>query len=365
MLVPLLASCVHRIPRELGPSLDRTGLPGRAAQSARIAALEEAWSASGCSALSGSTGGIGNGAVSAAWWGFDSADATESIRAAIASGAATVYVPNMGSPWIVSGTIELRGGLELIFGEGVVVRAAEGAFRTSGDCLFEANGVGDLRVSGYGAAWRMKKSDYQRPPYEPSQWRHALSLRGVSRVEIAGLEISSSGGDGVYVGTSNGPEGRIPCADLVLRDLILLDHHRQGVSVISADRLLIEGCELRGTGGALPGAGIDFEPNSRDPGFRDCVVRSCIISDNQGPGLLFSFGRLKPDSGEQTIRIETTIVDDHPVSLYFNGLETKPRGTIVFSDCVFTGLCMTPPSEGLDLRYENTRPDPVPDPDTP
>ena len=49
----------------------------------------------------------------ASWWGFDPEDATEALQAAIDSGAPKVVVENMGRPWVVSRTINLRSNRRL------------------------------------------------------------------------------------------------------------------------------------------------------------------------------------------------------------------------------------------------------------
>lgn len=46
----------------------------------------------------------------AAWWGFSPLDATDSLQAAIDSGAKKVSVPYMGQPWTVR-PIRLHGNL--------------------------------------------------------------------------------------------------------------------------------------------------------------------------------------------------------------------------------------------------------------
>lgn len=233
-------------------------------------------------------------------------DDAGAIQAAIDAGAPTVLVPDLGRPWLLERGVKLRSGLTLIFEPGCRVEAAPGAFLGKGDCLFEGDDISDLRILGYGASWSMRKEEYGAPPYEPSQWRHALSLRAARRVEVRGLRISSSGGDGVYLGTlpREGQAFREPCRDIVLAELRLEDHHRQGVSVIAAERLLIERCVITGTRGHLPSAGIDFEPNSRDPGFKAVVVRDCFIADNAGPAMLVALGRLREDAWPVDILIE-------------------------------------------------------------
>jgi hypothetical protein len=274
-------------------------------------------------------------AVSAAWWGFKAADATDSLQAAVDSGASVVVVPRMPTPWILSRTLDLRSGqVELLLEAGVVVLAAEGAFRGGGDSLIEARGAADFSILGYGASLRMRKKDYQNAPYERAEWRHAISLRGVSRVRIAGLSIESSGGDGVYVGTNN----HAPCEDLVLQDLDIVNNHRQGVSVISARHFLIENCHIVGTSGARPMSGIDFEPNSGDPGFTDCVIRGCRIERNAGVGLLIVLSNLGPETEPVSIRVEGCTIDNFPIAVWLHGLEGKVRGDLTFSGSALKGM---------------------------
>jgi hypothetical protein len=61
-------------------------------------------------------------------------------------------------------------------------------------------------------------------------------------------------------------------------------NHRQGISVISAEDLLIEDCRLRNTDGTAPQAGIDFEPNHPEECLVNCVVRRCTAEFNAGTG---------------------------------------------------------------------------------
>jgi hypothetical protein len=71
---------------------------------------------------------------------------------------------------------------------------------------------------------------------------------------------------------------------VVIRRVDCRDNHRQGISVISAENLLIEGCRLRNTRGTAPQAGIDFEPNTPNDSLSNCVVRNCLAEHNAGTG---------------------------------------------------------------------------------
>jgi hypothetical protein len=323
---------------------------------ARVHAIVSSWETAGGSRthrppdLQG--GDTAQAPVSAAWWGFDQADGTRSLQAAFDSGARTILVPYMGSPWIVSRTLDIRSGSEILLEPGVVLLAAAGAFRETGESLLRSADTRDFSLLGYGAAIRMRKRDYQAAPYEPGQWRHGITLRGVSHALIAGVSIESSGGDGVYIGTSSHQASE----DLVLRDLDIVDNHRQGISVISARGLLIENCLIAGTSGTRPMAGIDFEPNANDPGFQDCVVSNCRIEHNAGYGILLVLKNLDADSAPVSIQLRGCSIDNLPVAAWLHGLENHVRGTLTVSACSFTGIAWLKGSSDFSVSFPVPKP---------
>lgn len=246
--------------------------------------------------------------ASAAWWGFDEQDSTVSLQAAIRSGARKLVIPNMGKPWIVTPLL-LESNQEIVFEEGVVVMAREGAFPGKGDSLLTARDKENIILRGPGASLVMRKQDYQKPPYDKAEWRHCLSLRGCRNVRVEGLRLASSGGDGIYIGRGTGD--RIHCQDITIRDVSCEDHHRQGISVITAENLLIENCILRGTQGTAPQAGIDFEPNRPDERLVNCVLRNCVIEHNAGYGILLYLGPLRAESDPISIVVSHCQVRDN------------------------------------------------------
>jgi len=241
--------------------------------------------------------------ANAAWWGFDAEDATDTLQAAIDSGAKKVIVPYVGQPWIVR-PIKLPGSLELVFQPGVLVLAKKGEFLGRGDSLFRAQDVSDISIHGYGATLRMRKKDYQQPPYEKAEWRMGLRFVGCQRVNVTGLRIESSGGDGIYIGSSGKNRW---CTDVVIRDCVCHDNHRQGISVISAENLLVENCILSGTGGTAPEAGIDLEPDSPDERLVNCVIRNCVMEDNSGHAILVYLKPLTAESEPVSVRFENCL----------------------------------------------------------
>ena len=268
----------------------------------------------------------------AAWWGFDETDATAALQAAIQSKAKHVIVSDLGKPWIVS-TITLASDQEIVFEKGVVVQAKRGAFKRRNDSLFIGHGLKNVTLRGDGATLKMWKADYQSADYDKSEWRHSLAFWSCENVTITGLTLDESGGDGIYLGSSKASE---PCRRFVIKDVSCLNHHRQGISVISADGLLIENCELKGTSGTAPQAGIDFEPNHEGERVKDCVMRNCKLEGNAGGGFLFALSKLTAASAPISISIEncSSTGDKYPI---YVSLSTPHgvAGSIDFRKCQF------------------------------
>ena len=273
----------------------------------------------------------------ASWWGFDPEDATEALQAAIDSGAPKVVVENMGRPWIVSRTINLRSNQEIVFEKGVIVEAKKGAFLGKGDCLFLAALQRNITIIGYGAVLRMRKLDYTQPPYEKAEWRHALSIRSCEIVRVFGLTLASSGGDGIYLGVA---KRGVPNSNIHIKDVVCVDNYRQGISVISAENVLMENVVMRDTSGTPPMAGIDFEPNDPTEVLSNIVMRNCVVQNNSGDGFAFYLHNLNSASRPISIRLEgcRSIGNRHSVSISVgNSKEKTVNGVIEFVDCKFEG----------------------------
>ena len=270
----------------------------------------------------------------AEWWGFDETDATQALQSAINSKAKKVIVSNTGKPWNVR-PIKLASDQEIVFEKGVVVQAVRGEFKKPQDMLILGQGVKNVTLSGDGATLKMWKADYQSPPYTKSEWRHALAFYACENVTIRGLLIADSGGDGIYLGA--GSVGK-PCKQVSIQDVRCINHHRQGISVISAEDLLIENCAFNDTQGTAPQAGIDFEPNSARERLKNCVLRNCTFNNNHSYGILFALGQLDYDTEPLGIRLENcrTLGSLGALRVVVRN-PSGVRGSIAFDRCHFEG----------------------------
>jgi Right handed beta helix region len=300
-------------------------------------------------------------AANAAWWGFNAEDSTATLQAAFDSRAKTVLIPFMGEPWIVR-PLKLRGDQKVIFEPGVLILAKKGEFLGKGDSLLTAEGISNLVLWGYGATLRMRKKDYQHPPYEKAEWRMGVGIRGCKNVRIEGLRSESSGGDGFYV---DGGGSRLWSEDIVIRHCVSDDNHRQGLSVISAVNLLVEDCTFSNTSGTAPESGIDIEPDSAKQKLVNCVVRNCLFENNRGNQMAVYLRQFSKQTAPVSIRFENCLARMTPSSTIGPGGQCNgyaamsigavkddgPQGLIEFRNCTSENSC----KEGIRIYDKSAR----------
>ena len=270
----------------------------------------------------------------ASWWGYDKDDATKCLQSAIDSGVRKLLVDNVGSDWVV-GPLKLASDQEVVFADGVVVRAKKGEFKKKGDCLFELVGRENVTLRGEGKVLLvMNRADYQDPTqYEPSEHRHALRIFDCKNVQARNLTLKASGGDGVYISGN--------CADIALENLVCEDHHRQGISVTGrVEGLHMKGCKFNNTKGTPPQCGLDFEPNYPTGSLSGCVVEDCDFDGNFLAGVCLSFHMLNATSTPLSITFRNCRIrgNDVGVMILSTGAGTPAApGKIEFIGCEIGG----------------------------
>ena len=274
---------------------------------------------------------VRSGAISeakASWWGYDTADSTEAIQSAISCGVKKLIIDAQSGPWYVR---PLKGvsNQEIVIEKGAVLCAKRGAFKDRLDVLLDYRKVENVKISGPGEL-RMWREDYtNRADYCWSEWRHALSFQGAKNVTVENLTISRSGGDGIYVNDMT---------DTVIRNVTCDRNYRQGISVISAENLLIEGCTLSNTAGTAPAAGIDFEPNSNRERLVNCTMRNCLLKDNQVCGILFALFYFDATTRPVSISVENCRVVGNGQTMDIDAPHSPinaVKGRISFRGCAF------------------------------
>ncbi|TPG16047.1 right-handed parallel beta-helix repeat-containing protein [Pedococcus bigeumensis] len=125
--------------------------------------------------------------------------------------------------------------------------------------------------------------DLAGPQLRDGEWGHGIVVsRGGDRTVLSNVAVVRCWGDGIYLGGG--------VQDVALLECTADGNRRQGLSIVSAVRPLVSGGRYVNTGKygrALPGAGIDVEPNPlRGEAVIDATIRDVELSGNTGPGLL-------------------------------------------------------------------------------
>ena len=288
-------------------------------------------------------------------FGYDSEDSTEFIRKALASGAKKVILDRQAGPWYTL-PLKMPSNIEFVLEPGVELVAKRGAFRDIRVNLLELSSVSNVVLrGGEGSALRMWKCDYQKPPYEPSEWRAALKIwKGCRNILVENLRLLQSGGDGIGVtGT-----------DITIRNCVCDGNHRQGMSVFSAENLLVENCVFSNTSGTAPQAGVDLEPNHSYQKLKNIVFRNCVSYDNTGAGFLTCLIQQTGESAPVDITFENCRAWGNRQDAYVAfrtavGIR-QVTGLVRYANCAFgpsneaAVRLHSIPGDGLDVSFEDT-----------
>ena len=264
----------------------------------------------------------------------DKNDATKAIQAALDSGAEKVIIDKMPFDYKIT-TIFLRSNQEVVVKDGVTIAAIKGEHKHPTSCLVVADGVKNGILRGEGKALlKMNKKDYQDPnQYSRSEHRHLMPIVNCKNFTLRDITLAASGGDGLYITGKNGDVS----SDVLIENVTCTDHHRQGCSIISAERLTIRKCRFINTDGTPPQLGIDFEPNNNSEMLVDCLVEDCYLAENTGGGLAVCvmFTLCKPLS----ITIRNCVIENNKGGAFGNwtggNADKAQTGTVRLEKCVF------------------------------
>jgi parallel beta-helix repeat protein len=101
-----------------------------------------------------------------------------------------------------------------------------------------------------------------------------LAIYGSRNVIIEGVTARDNWGDGFYLGTSN-PTNITFCA--VTAD----NNRRQGMSIITANGVVVKNSTFENTNGTAPAAGIDIEPDANDTATNVQILNSQFLNNDE------------------------------------------------------------------------------------
>jgi hypothetical protein len=232
-------------------------------------------------------------------------DHTRALQSALDSRAARVIIPYKATPWI-SGPLFLRSNQEIILEKGAILQAKDDAFYEVNSKFLNLNQIENVTIRGDSASIRMNRGRYILPPFQWSEFRHIIDIKGGKNIQIIGLSLTDAGGDAICI--SGGPEQRY-AENILLKDLKCQRNFHQGLSVISAKNLTVENCLFAESGGTPPAAGLYLNPGNDSDRLENIVFQNCRMKNNNGEGFLIYAPNLSEYAVPFSIKMQDCVID--------------------------------------------------------
>lgn len=140
------------------------------------------------------------------------------------------------------------------------------------------------------------------------EWGMGISINGSSGVRIENAIIKNCWGDGIYVGHRN-----VASKDIIIQNCFIDNNRRNGISVISAENLIINNTTISNTNGTNPNTGLDIEPNSPLNSLKKIQIEKLITFNNLKNGMLIHLNKL-PSSKRNTVSVSINDLFDEKSS---------------------------------------------------
>lgn len=118
------------------------------------------------------------------------------------------------------------------------------------------------------------------------QWGMGISIKSSKNIVIYHPNISKCWGDGIYIGRRTSSSHSNPSQNIKIIGGVLDYNRRNGISIATADSVMIKKTLIANTYGNSPMSGIDIEPNSNDDVIRSIYLDSVTTFNNGRRGIL-------------------------------------------------------------------------------
>jgi parallel beta-helix repeat protein len=145
-----------------------------------------------------------------------------------------------------------------------------------------------------------------------------LAIYGSSNVVVEGVTSRDNWGDGFYLGTSN-PTNITFCA------VTSNNNRRQGMSIITANGVVVKNSTFENTNGTVPASGIDIEPEVNDTVNNVQILNSQFLNNDQS-GVLVT---LNPAYNRKSFITNITINGNNMTGNDQHFYNANPEGGIV------------------------------------
>jgi polygalacturonase len=242
--------------------------------------------------------------------GTDKVEDTDAIQKTIdevsKQGGGTVSIPKGTYLIDADKSVNLKSNITMEFEEGTVLKALKTNLEHYQ--IISIDDVENVTLKGPG------KIEGERDEHEGNtgEWGFGLSINGSTNVHVENLTITDCWGDAIYLGST---KKQNYVEDVTIKDVVLDNNRRQGITLISAKDVEIINPVITNTKGTDPQSGIDFEPNYKSERMENIRVTNPKTSNNEGNGIQVYLGNIEGSK--------------NPVGLYIDNTENITDGILV------------------------------------
>lgn len=189
--------------------------------------------------------------------------------------------------------------------------------------LINISDVSNVYVSGNGAVVRLLRAEYLA-----GEQRHGVDIVGSNNVTIDDLTVLDSGGDGFYVGPSRTPGGQAYSEGVSLFNCVADNNLRQGLSIVSGENIVVEGCVFMHSNGTDPQSGVDLEPDSNLERLVNISLINCRFVGNAVSGLVIALTALDQETLPHGIRVVGCHAQGNAIGVYLRCVRSGVEGEI-------------------------------------
>ncbi|ENY5813887.1 right-handed parallel beta-helix repeat-containing protein, partial [Acinetobacter baumannii] len=171
-----------------------------------------------------------------------------------------------------------------------IIPTKHGSYR-----VFQVKNVKNVKISGGSLT-----GDKYTHLGKTGEWGMGIEIRDSQNISISNMNIDKMWGDAIYIGTN----GKNSTYNISLKNIRMNDNRRQGISIISVNKLLASNITATNTSGAMPASGIDIEPNNGSMILKNIVLKNIKTSGNQGSGIQIGLSRYDNSTKPLSITIE-------------------------------------------------------------
>ncbi|TCB50948.1 right-handed parallel beta-helix repeat-containing protein [Acinetobacter sp. ANC 4779] len=156
------------------------------------------------------------------------------------------------------------------------------------------------------------------------EWGMGIEIRDSKNISVSDMNIDKMWGDAIYVGTN----GKNANYNITLNNIRMNDNRRQGLTIISANKLIASNIKATNTKGAKPASGIDIEPNNGSMILKDIELKNIVTSGNAGSGIQIGLSRYNNSTSPVSISISNHQDTKSQYGILLGAINSKALGSV-------------------------------------